>query len=264
MKLTFHLSSKNVCGVVAGVCVVILAFIPLAVPPDHWIWARWTVAVIVCGMSAVVSLVYQALVQSREDAEREERERERDKTLAGLEKSLVAEAVQSTFTLSNAVTRSVPHGPGSFDSVAFFRTAHFSALQDVAANSYKDEAQRVRPNDRESFYLDVLATGSMQMMYDNLWWISYRSQLRALSALNMAQGMMTIEEFRKPFDEAATEFPDDYARLKIKFEDWLKFMEENALIKIYPSKMIEITLKGKDFLKYLLHHSRKIDTGKRL
>lgn len=264
MKVTFHLSSKNICTVVAGVCVTVLAFIPLAVPPDHWSWVRWKVTVIVCTVAAVFALIYQALAQSKEDADRQDREHERDTALAGLQKSLASGSVQGVSNASNAITRSLPHAPGTFNSVEFFRTAYYSSLQDVGANSYMAEAERVRPNDRESFYLDVLSVGTIQSMYDTLWWLSYRSQIRGLTVLNAAQGILPIDEFRKSFDQAETEFADDYARLQIKFEDWLKFMLENDLLKVHPSNMVEITLKGKDFLKYLLHHGRPVETARRL
>lgn len=267
MKFTFHLNKKAVCSVVAGACVVVLAYIPLAVPPDHWAWKRWTVAVIVSGVVAVLALLYQALIQSSEDAAREAREQERDTTLANLQRSLVPLTAgsgmsSSTPAPSNAITRSVPHSPGTFDSVAFFRTAYLSPLQDVGAASYIAEAERVRPHDKASFYLDVLAVGSIQLLYDDLWWNSYRSQIRALSALNA--NTLPLDEFRKPFDEASIDFEEDYAKIGITFEGWLKFLVETQLVIVHPSKMVEITLKGRDFLKYILHHGRNPDTAKRL
>jgi hypothetical protein len=179
-------------------------------------------------------------------------------------KNNVPEAQTSQFQKSsNALTRAVPHAPGTFDSVEFFRTAYYSALQDVGANSFKAEAERVRPNDKESFYVDVLAVGSMGSIYDSIWWPLYRSQLDALLALNKANGMLPIDSFRKPYDEAKTEFAEKYAELDITFEAWIGFLEKNQLLIIHPSKMVEITLKGKDFLKYLVHWGRGLE-AKRL
>jgi hypothetical protein len=263
MKVTFHLSSKNVCNVVTGICVIVLAYIPLAVPPDHWLWMRWTIAVIACGIAAIFALGYQALAQSKEDADREIREQMRDNALAGVQKSLSSGPTLAPPALSNALTRGLPHPPGTFDSVDFFRTAFYSALQDVSANSFRAEAERVRPSDKESFYLDVLTVGAMQLIYNDLWYPLYRSQLRALMALNTERGVLPIDEFRKPYDEAEKEFADKYAQLKITFESWMEYMENNQLLKVHPSKMVEITLKGKDFLKYLLHYGRS-ESAKRL
>jgi len=159
---------------------------------------------------------------------------------------------------SNAIMRSVPHAPGNFDSVEFFRTAYYSTLQDTGANSIKAEAERVRPHDKESFYLDVIAVGSIQMIYDQLWWVLYRSQLRALLELNKSNGLLPLSSFRKHYDQAVAEFSDTYANKN--FDEWMKFMTDTLLLKIHPSEMVEITLKGKDFLKYLLHWGRTEET----
>ena len=160
-------------------------------------------------------------------------------------------------TSSNALSRNVPHDPGTFNSVEFFRTAYYSSLQDTARNSFLVEAERVKPYDKESFYLDVLAVGFMGVHYDQIWWPLYRSQLRALLAVNRKNGLAPVAEFREFYEEAKKEFSSEYERLNISFESWLSYLQSNVLIVVHPSNMIEITLKGKDFLKYLLHWGRQ-------
>jgi hypothetical protein len=177
--------------------------------------------------------------------------------------SLVPVSRQPAAGSSNAITRSLPHSEGMFDSVDFFRTAYHSVLQDIAANSFRAEAERKRPNDKESFYLDVIATGSIMMNYDRIWWPLYRSQLQALLALNGHNGFLPLGDFRKSYDEAQKEFHADYRRLKITFDDWMRYLTGNTLIHVHPSQMVEITLQGKDFLKYLLHWGRS-ESSKRL
>lgn len=164
---------------------------------------------------------------------------------------------------SNALLRALRPDPGKFDSHEFFRTAFYSCLQDVSANSFKAEAERVRPNDKESFYLDVLAVGSLGIHYNDLFTALYRSQLRAMLELNSKFGHLPVDGFRKYYDEAALEFSEDYKRLNITFDEWMKFLVDSAFIIIHPSKMVEITVKGKDFLKYLLHWG-KTEQFKRL
>ena len=159
---------------------------------------------------------------------------------------------------SNALSRSIPHDPGRFDSQEFFRTAYYSTLQDVSANSFRDEAERVRSNDKASFYLDVLAVGSLAMHYDQIWVPLFRSQLRALLALNKHNGLSPLSDFQKFYDDAKEEFSTEYAQKP--FDAWMKYLTANTLVKIHPSKMVEITLQGKDFLKYLLHWGRSEDT----
>ena len=158
---------------------------------------------------------------------------------------------------SNAMMRSLPSNPGTFDSVEFFRTAYYSTLQDTGANSIKTEAERVRPHDKESFYLDVIAVGSIQIIYDQIWWVLYRSQLRALLELNRNNGLLPLSSFRKHYDEAAAEFSEVYTKANKTFDEWMQYMTDAILLKIHPSEMVEITVKGKDFLKYLLHWGRQ-------
>jgi hypothetical protein len=76
---TVRLNLKNGLSVVTGICVVVLAYIPLGVPADHWTWLRWKVAAVVCGLVAVISLFTQAVIQSSEDHKRAEKEEERDR-----------------------------------------------------------------------------------------------------------------------------------------------------------------------------------------
>jgi hypothetical protein len=47
MKITLHLTRKNFLTVIAGICVVGLAVIPLSVPADHLGWTRWQGAIVV-------------------------------------------------------------------------------------------------------------------------------------------------------------------------------------------------------------------------
>jgi hypothetical protein len=161
---------------------------------------------------------------------------------------------QQLQTSSNALSRGVPHDPGTFNSVDFFRTAYYSPLQDVGVNSIKTEAERVRPQDKESFYLDILAVGSISIIYNDIWWPLFRSQLLALSALNNQHGLVPTSTFRKFYDEAAKEYESEYK--DISFDDWMAYLTINTLLTIHPSEMVEITLKGKDFLKFLLHWGR--------
>lgn len=74
-----ELSSKNGLSVMAGVCVVLLAIIPLKVDSANLGWLRWQIAIYVFAALAIFSLIAQAFIQSKEDHQREQREIERDK-----------------------------------------------------------------------------------------------------------------------------------------------------------------------------------------
>jgi hypothetical protein len=77
-KITQRLNSKNSLSVLIGVCVVVLAVVPLSVPASQIGWPRWQLIIWLTVVVAVAGLYVQAILQSREDAKREEKEQERD------------------------------------------------------------------------------------------------------------------------------------------------------------------------------------------
>ncbi len=78
MRLEFHLTLKNCLSGVVGVCVVLLAVIPLFVPADHLGWLRWKTAIVALAAGAIVALFFQIAIQSHEDHQREAKEKQRD------------------------------------------------------------------------------------------------------------------------------------------------------------------------------------------
>jgi hypothetical protein len=90
MKFTVdvHLSWKNGLSVVAGVCVVLLAIIPLKVDPTQLVWTRWQIAIYVLTTGAICALAGQAFIQSKEDHRRDQKDAERDKRQANIESKL--------------------------------------------------------------------------------------------------------------------------------------------------------------------------------
>jgi hypothetical protein len=155
---------------------------------------------------------------------------------------------------SNALMRSGSFEPGTFDSANFFRLAYYSVLQDEVANSFRAEADKTRPHEKESFYLDVLSVGAIAYGYELIWWPLFRSQLLALLSLNGHNGILPKSTFLSFYEEAAKSYPAQYS--SFTFENWMHYFESNLLLKVHPSEMVEITIKGKDFLKYLLHTGR--------
>ncbi|HEV2385680.1 MAG TPA: hypothetical protein VGS20_00345 [Candidatus Acidoferrales bacterium] len=78
-RVTLHPTLRNFLSVIAGVCVVGLAIIPLTVSADHLSWVRWEMVICLAAGLAVAALIVQACLQSAEDARREQREQQRDK-----------------------------------------------------------------------------------------------------------------------------------------------------------------------------------------
>jgi hypothetical protein len=99
MKLTFdvHLNWKNGLSIVIGICVILLAVIPLKVDAAHIGWMRWQVGMYGLATIAMVALFLQAAIQSKEDHEREIRESARDESLVRIEEQ-VADLVEQSKT----------------------------------------------------------------------------------------------------------------------------------------------------------------------
>ena len=97
--------------------------------------------------------------------------------------------------------------------------------------------------------MKIIAIGVLGFDYELTWAYIFKSQLLMLSELN--RKMLTVSEVREFYNNAATENPIPYA--KISFEQWLHYLKTKTLVIHHPSEMFEITVRGRDFLKYLVH-----------
>jgi hypothetical protein len=89
------------------------------------------------------------------------------------------------------------------------------------------------------------------------WYTIYGSQLEALAELN-SRGLIPVADLKKHYDKAVVDYPKTY--VNYSFEQWLSYMQSRMLTATYPSKMIELSFNGKDFLKYLAHVARNAHT----
>lgn len=72
---------------------------------------------------------------------------------------------------------------------------------------------------------------------------------------------MPVYKAQAIYAEAVKAFPEELKQYT--FDIWLSYLVKNELLLRHPSEMLEITTKGKDFLKYLTHWGRD-DKLKRL
>jgi len=72
-----------------------------------------------------------------------------------------------------------------------------------------------------------------------------------LMELNRRNGIMPVSDARPFYEQGVKDFPDMY--LNYTFDQWLEFLKQNDLLIRHPSDILEITIRGKDFLKYLTH-----------
>jgi hypothetical protein len=87
-SVTRHPAIKNSLSVIVGLCVVVLAAIPLTVSAGHLSWLRWQIITWMAVVIALLALCAQAIMQSREDRHRDEREGERDRAIQGIQESV--------------------------------------------------------------------------------------------------------------------------------------------------------------------------------
>jgi hypothetical protein len=145
--------------------------------------------------------------------------------------------------------------PG-IDIDKFFRNAYRSlTLEREAQKNMRILARQRSPDNIELFYLELIGVGLMASMYDSIWYLLFRSQLLALIEINRNNGILPLSKVKTFYDAAAQEYPEEYA--KENFDRWLSYLIENQLVIKHPSEMVEISVRGKDFLKYLTHWGRE-------
>ena len=147
-----------------------------------------------------------------------------------------------------------------FNPFEHFRIAYYSPLTAEVENNIKIAAQRHYPNDHEGFYTKLIGIGIVSYTHDMTWAYIFKSQLMLLMEMNRNNGWIPIAEAKKFYDAAALEYPHVYPQYS--FDQWLEYMKGQQLIIRHASDMLEITHRGKDFLKYLAHWGRDVNIKK--
>lgn len=150
--------------------------------------------------------------------------------------------------------------PADVDIKKFIRLSYRTPeLEAEVRKNFRLLAQQEAPGNHEKFYLEFIGIGFIAVGYDNIWHAIYASQLQALMEVNRNNGILPMEKL-KPFHRAAeAKFPSQYKEFNITFDDWFKYLTANTLVIHHPTDMVEITVRGKDFLKYLAHWGRGAD-----
>ena len=140
----------------------------------------------------------------------------------------------------------------TLDPKQFFLTAYSSPLTDEAENNIRAVAMTHYPNtvDRENFYARFIGVGIQSFVYEQIWWLLFKSQLLLLRELN--QKVLTLDEAKRFYTAAENEFPTEYAKANENFDLWLQWLRDQMLISQDGMK-VAITPRGRDFLKYIVH-----------
>jgi|ERR1700722_1623168 len=144
----------------------------------------------------------------------------------------------------------------TFDPVDWFKHAYYSPVTAEVENNMKIVAQKSFPNDREGFYARLIGIGIVSYLHDMTWAYIFKSQILMLMEMNRKNGWLSVSEAKVFYDNAVASCPKVYA--KYSFGGWLEYMKGQQLLVRHPSEMLEITHRGKDFLKYVAHWGRDL------
>ncbi len=146
----------------------------------------------------------------------------------------------------------IPKQPAvDFDATEYFRTAYYSPLTAEVEKNIRLAATQNQPNDREGFFAKVIGVGLISYLHDITWAYIYKSQILMLMELNRRNGIMPLADAKVYYNKATVDYPLIYSHYL--FDQWMSFMKAHQLLIHHPSDMLEVTVRGKDFLKYLTH-----------
>lgn len=107
MKIVISLHKNYTSGSVAAICMVLDTILPV-IAQEHMGWLRWRIPFIAIGVVALVALLHQLVVLSRQEQEREAREIERDEREAERDSLLKKFAEHFKIDASRASLANVP------------------------------------------------------------------------------------------------------------------------------------------------------------
>lgn len=177
----------------------------------------------------------------------------------------IAEAIPAPTQLQQATnqltTNPVVPAPASpIDVKAFFLHGYAGQLQAETEKNVRAMIQSQPAHERDDFIVRFIATGIVSVMHEEIWNTIYKSQILALQDMNRKNIVVRREELEVFYDVAALEYSEEYATRPIA--RWRGYMEGMGLILPHPGDTFEITVRGKDFLKYMVHCSYTADDRK--
>jgi len=140
-----------------------------------------------------------------------------------------------------------------FDVEKYAASAYDSPLAKEVESNVRQamEARYPQAREREAFLLRFIGLGVVSSVYDITWAYIFRSQVLLLERLNRES--LPLDQARVFYDKAVREHPREYANYS--FDQGLGFLRGQVLI-IQQGTMVGITVRGKDFLKHMVHSGR--------
>jgi len=137
---------------------------------------------------------------------------------------------------------------------------HDSQLLVETEKTIKIMLDDLHPKDseeKEKFLIRNLAQSIIAHAFDKTYYSIYGSQIQTLKYMNENRNIqLTTSDVQRFYDNAETSFPKIYSNYS--FESWLKFLSLSTLIQKNDNE-IAITIRGKEFLKYIIEQGYIID-----
>lgn len=178
--------------------------------------------------------------------------RARSKGLSQLNQSTQSALPKSSFPALSALVPGFPKP--QFDAHTFFKTAYYSPLTAEMEKNILTIAVENEPNNPSAFLARFVGVGGVAVMHDETWITIFKSQILMLQDMNQKNGLLPLTEAKTYYDQAVLAYPNMYAQYS--FDQWIGYFKGQQLVIQHPTNMLEITWRGKDFLKYLTHWGR--------
>jgi hypothetical protein len=139
-------------------------------------------------------------------------------------------------------------GTMQFQVVENFYQTYDNQLLRECEDSVRLEAQkRQSAAEREAFLVKTLSAVIILAFFEGTWNVIFGSQIRALELLN--KGIAKVEDLRPHYEQDLDKRP------QYPFESWYGYLKEQVLIR-QDGYNVAITVRGKEFLKYLVQCGR--------
>lgn len=173
-----------------------------------------------------------------------------------------APSAQLLSTAAGVVGQIAPHpatGVLDIDIDLFFRQTYQSTHQGVVESNLRSVCAKYDPRNREDVLYKLMARGIMEFQNWITWLTIYRSQILLILELN-EKGYLGMDRFKHYYDAATKEFPDQYKEYPL--ERWISYLRWRLLVLPHRGDVFEITIGGKDFLKFMVHYSLGVNQRK--
>jgi hypothetical protein len=131
----------------------------------------------------------------------------------------------------------------------FYKTYSSRMLNETEDLVIKESDQYQSGRDRERYLTRLAAMLTTLLIFERAWLTIYGSQIKLLHDLNTG-GVKTHDQVRAYYDQGAQAYPDHYKT--VSFDQWTGYLKSWLLIRDYDVAHVEITIRGQDFLRYLV------------